>query len=215
VPIYIPEEKTFELCPAGTHTGVCRIIADLGTQSGQYGQKRQLQIIWELPDERMADGRLFSIGRRYNYSSDRKSNLRADLEGWLGRVLTADDFGRFDLGRLLGATATLGVKHNLHSDGRTFANIVSVMRPGKGVPPRLPLVNGGVVFSLSDQPFAYSDFEALPQWLQDTIRKSLEYQAATQTRQTGTNAQRLAAVMAASTPTAAIEDPPFNDQIPL
>jgi hypothetical protein len=209
MPIYMPEEKTFELCPAGTHVGTCFRVVDLGTQNGSYGQQRQILISWELQDERMADGRPFTVGRRYNFSADRKSTLRTDVEGWLGRVLTAADFGQLNLGDLLGCTCTLGIKHNRVGE-RTYANIVSVMQAPKGTPPRLSVINGAVSFSLDDRPFAYSDFDALPQWLQDVIRKSPEYQRATNVRQqTGTTAQRLAAVLGS---------PPinqFNDEIPL
>ena len=109
--ITLPEEKSYELSPPGSHTAICFRVVDLGTQFGMYGPKRQILISWELPDEQMADGRPFTVSRRYTFSSNRKSALRADIEGWLGRVLTATDFGRFDLSQLLGSTCLVGIKH--------------------------------------------------------------------------------------------------------
>jgi len=67
---------------------VCFRVADLGTQSSVFGSKQQILISWwELPDEPMADGRPFTISRRYTLSSSRKSTLREHLEAWFGRGL--------------------------------------------------------------------------------------------------------------------------------
>ena len=67
-----PNDKQFELPPAGTHLATCYRVVDLGTQNSNYmGQvKRQHKILlsWELPDELMADGRPFTIGQRYTWS---------------------------------------------------------------------------------------------------------------------------------------------------
>src|SRR6516164_954247 len=141
MPITLPEEQFYELTPAGSHTAVCFRVADLGTQAGMYGPKPQSLISFELPDEQMADGRPFTISRRYTLSSNRKSALRADIEGWLGRVLTPSDFGRFDLSQLLGTTCLIGIKHETREDGRTFANVTSVMKRPKTVPERLSCNN--------------------------------------------------------------------------
>jgi hypothetical protein len=204
MPITMPQEKPRELCPAGSHVATCFRVVDLGTQQdGSYGAKPRIYIAWELPHEAMADGRPFTIGRTYNYSSNRKSSLRSDIEGWLGRVLTASDFGTFDLGSLLGAACTMGVKHAANAEGRVFANITSIMLPPRGTP-RLPLVNDGITFSLADRPLDQRGLNALPEWLQGLIKKSPEYQAAFHP---GTTAQRLA--------TALSLDADLDDNIPL
>src|SRR5215831_14712953 len=130
--ILIPLEQAFDLPPAGVHPAVCYRIIDLGTQPTQYGPKRRIMFSWELLDENnSATGNPLTISRSYNLSSERKSALRADIEGWLGRVLTKTDFGRFDLGSLLGMACTLVVKHEQKSDGRVYANVVSIMQPAK------------------------------------------------------------------------------------
>jgi len=123
--IYMPEEKSFELPPAGAHIAVCNRVVDLGTQPS-FGPKHQILLSFEFPDELMSDGRPFSISRRYNYTSAANSTLRADIEGWLGRALTAKDFGKLDLTKMLGRTCTLGIKHQSRN-GRDYANIVSIM----------------------------------------------------------------------------------------
>jgi hypothetical protein len=175
----MPEEQSYELAPPGSHTAVCFRVVDLGTQAGMYGPKRQIQISWELPDELMRNGRPFEISRRYTLSSNRKSALRADIEGLLGRTLTSADCGRFDLSQLLGMTCLVGVKHETREDGRTFANVTSVMRRPKAVPERMPCTNEAFVFSLADRPFRQHEFEQLPQWLRDVVARSPEYAMAT------------------------------------
>jgi hypothetical protein len=188
----LPEEKTYEMLPAGTHLAVCNRVVDLGTQETTFGSKRQILLAWETTDERMADGRPFAVSRRYVLSSDRRSNFRADLEGMLGRPLVSEDFGKFDPSELLGLAALLQIKHDVR-ENRTFVNVTNVMAPPKGTPARLS-ANGAICFSF--EPFDRNTFEALPVWVQNIIQRSPEYLAATRANNgTGTTAQRLRAAL--------------------
>src|SRR5262245_36378780 len=78
----MPEEKKFAMCPPGTHLGVCYRIVDLGTQDttykGEAKKARLLQISWEIPEERMDDGKPFSVAKRYTFSSNKKAIFRKD-----------------------------------------------------------------------------------------------------------------------------------------
>jgi hypothetical protein len=218
MPITLPEEQTYELAPAGSHTAVCIRVVDLGTQPGLYGPKWQILITWELQEEQMADGRPFTISRRYPLSSNRKSALRADVEGWLGRVLTAADFGRFDLSQLLGTTCIVGIKRETRDDGRTFANVTSVMKRPKGTPERLPCINEAVSLSLADRPFRQHEFERLPEWLRAVIQRAPEFEMAAKPTERAISAgtkQRLKAILAdnpAPKPEPVID--PLDDKIP-
>jgi len=177
MPIYMPDEKPRELPPAGAHTAICIYVVDLGTQETSFGQRRQVFIGWELPDERTSAGAPFTIGRRYTYSSNSKAALRADIESWIGRPLSGADFGRLNLSDFLGRTCLLGVKHETKGE-RTHANVHSVLKPPKGTPERLSASIAGVELSLDARPFDPVSYDALPNWLKDTIGKSPEYQAA-------------------------------------
>jgi hypothetical protein len=189
----LPEEKIYEMLPAGTHLAVCNRVVDLGMQETTFGSKHQIMLAWETVEEKMSDGRPFAISRRYVLSTDRRSNFRADLEGMLGRPLTSEDFGKFDLSTLLGLAALLQVKHDVR-ESRTFVNVANVMAPPKGTPARLS-ANGAICFSFD--PFDRNAFDALPTWIQDIIRRSPEYTAATRAAsgQTGSTAQHLHAVL--------------------
>jgi hypothetical protein len=177
MPILMPEEKIYEIPPAGAHTAICIRIVDLGTQTSQFGAKPTLWVGWELADERTSEGKPFAIGRHYNWSSAPRAALRQDIEGWLGRTLSATDFGKLDLTDFLGRTCVLAIKHEAQAD-RTRAVINAVMKPPKGVKGRMSPSVPGIALALGDRPFDYGSYEALPPWLRDTIAKSPEYQAA-------------------------------------
>ncbi len=64
----------FVLAPAGTHTAVCIQAIDLGTRDGgKWGPKRKLRIAWEIPGERMDDGRPMIATKQYSASLSEKS----------------------------------------------------------------------------------------------------------------------------------------------
>lgn len=180
--MYMPkDEGNFELAPEGAHSAVCYRVIDLGTQQGDYmGQpKRQHKILinWEMPGALMTDGRPFSIGRKYTFSSSTKSALRQDLESWRGKPFTEADLsgapGAFDIKNLLGAPCLLNVVHEVKQTG-TFANIRSIMRLPKEMAKPKP-VNAFVYFSLADRPFNRAVFDALSENMRALIAKSPEY----------------------------------------
>ena len=177
----------FELAPDGTHLAVCYRVVDLGTQPTTYkGETRHKHVIlisWELSEELMQDGRPFTIGKRYTYSSHKKAALRQDLESWRGRAFTEDEFGTFDIGNLIGVNCLLNVVHDYNErTERTYANIVAIMRPPKGSPMRGSPINPSFCFSLADRPFDHATFGELSERVQEIIKQSPEYKAAIEGR---------------------------------
>lgn len=173
--------------PAGTHMAVCYRVIDLGTQlvefQGERKHQRKVMLSWELCDEHMEDGQPYSIHKRYTLSSHERSTLRQDLEAWRGARFQDSDFGPggFDIKKLLGVGCMLTVVH-ANKDGKTYANIGSVVKPPKGMKAQAP-INPMVYFSL-DQ-FDSGVFNTLSQGLQEVIRKSPEYAAATSGKSAG------------------------------
>jgi len=171
----------FELAPSGTHIAVCYRFIDLGTQEGSYQGKprkaHKVMITWELcGDEKMEDGRPFSISKTYTLSSHEKAGLRKDLEAWRGAKFTDDEIARFDLSTLMGKACLLNVVHAENGD-RTYANVAGIMRLPKGsaAPQR---VNETIFFDLDERPFNAELFNKLGERLRETIAKSPEYAAA-------------------------------------
>lgn len=175
MPLPLPEASDFELTPAGSHVAICYRIIDLGTQiiefNGETKRQHKIMIGWELTNEPMLDGRPFSINKRYTYSSSDKSTLRKDLESWRGKPFSKEDFGKFDIFKLIGIPCMLGVVH-AERNGKTYSNITSIMRLPKGMEaPKL--VNPPVQFNIAE--FNQDIYDSFSDNLKGLIAKSPEY----------------------------------------
>jgi hypothetical protein len=178
----LPKEKQFELPPADSHVAVGYRIIDLGTQQIEWQgtKKRQHKILisWEL-DALMTEGenagKPFTMHKRYTYTFDPKGALRPDLEAWRGRPFTEQEIEDFKLNKLLGAPCLMGIVHN-KKDGKTYANISSIMKLPKGMTAK-PLINPTVDFDLSD--FDQTIYDSFSDGLKETIALSPEYAEAT------------------------------------
>lgn len=175
--IILPEENKFELTPAGTHVATCYRVLDIGTQlveyKGESKKQHKIMISWELTDEKMEDGRPFSIHKQYTLSSNDKAQLRKDLQSWRGVPFSDEDFGKFDIGVLIGKSCLVGIVHTA-SNGTTYANITSIMKLPKGT--NAPaLINATVYFSLND--FNQDIYDGLSENIKAKIAKSPEYQS--------------------------------------
>lgn len=174
-----PNEIEFELPPAGTHLALCYRVIDLGTQTGTYMGKpkvnHKILLSWELPDEKMKDGRPFTISQRYTWSMSEKAILRKHLEGWRGLSFTDADFGPagFNIKNVIGKGCVLTITHDTKGE-KTYANITGVgkMMRGMAAP---KLVNPTAYLWLTSACWDADVFNALGQNLQGVIMQSPEY----------------------------------------
>src|SRR5262249_13935961 len=117
--ITIPAEKEREIAPPGSHYATCYCVCDLGSQSGPYGSKHQIDLSWELVDELTSRGKPHVLGKFYNLVADGRGALRQDLESWFGKPLSSTEIGSLELTEaLLGRTATLGIMRDVRQDGK-------------------------------------------------------------------------------------------------
>jgi hypothetical protein len=173
--IHFPKTTSSYLVPAGTHAAVCYLVAELGTQETNFGKKPQIHLGWELPEERLPNGKVAVVSRRYAMSADPKSSLRSDLEGWEGRRFSPIDLDSFNIGDMVGRTCLLSVQHSDEVGGRIYANVISVMPPPRGTAKRAQTENDPVVFELAD-PDSRAVYGMLPEFLKTAISRSSEYQ---------------------------------------
>jgi hypothetical protein len=167
--------------PAGAFPAICYRFIDLGTQTtnfnGETKHQRKVMLSWELADdqERMEDGRPWTISQRYTWSMHEKATLRKTLESWRGIAFEEKDFGEggFDTRKLLGAPCMLSLVHAEKND-KTYTNISAVTKLPRGMQPA-PLVNEQVYFSLDE--YKAETLSKLSESLQTIIRSSPEYQA--------------------------------------
>lgn len=164
----------FELCPADTHAARCYLAVDIGTHVNPISGKWQNQCVlgWELPEAAMEDGRPFAISRFYTVSLHEKATLRQHLDAWRGRSFSEEELAGFHLSKVLGAPCLLTVIHEANKQGTVKAKVASVTKaPGKMEIP--DAVNSLLYYDL-DNPDA-AVFEKLPEWIQNKIRESREW----------------------------------------
>lgn len=167
----------FEMTPAGVHVARCYRIIDLGTQKSEYqGQvknSRKVMIGWELlGEEKMSDGRPFSVNKRYTLSLHEKAQLRKDLEAWRGKAFTSEEESGFDISKVLGAPCMLNIVHEKGDNGNDYANIASIMPLPKGLP-KPDAVNTAVTFEIESPDMAL--FETFSDKLKATITSAPEW----------------------------------------
>lgn len=159
------ESREFELVPTGTHTATCILIADVGIQpGGAFGPKHKVLFMFETPDNRTSDSnKPLTITERHTASMNKKSNMRAMLEGWRGSSFSDEEAGEFDVRKVLGRACLVGVVHNKVGD-KTYANITNVMALPKGMPQ--PKAENPLIYYGPDDDAQY---EKLPPWIKKLI----------------------------------------------
>jgi hypothetical protein len=127
----VRKTSDFEPAPEGQWRAVCVDVVDLGKQETPWGVKPKLRIVWEL-EETLADGRRYTVSKKYTASLNERSNLHKDLRMWRGRPFTAEELAGFDLEKVVGAACQVLVTHT-EREGTVYANVVAVVRP-QGTP---------------------------------------------------------------------------------
>jgi len=173
-----PNESNFERAPEGNHVALCYRVIDLGTQSTQFGEKRQVLFSWELPNELMESGEPFVVNsRRMTLSGNEKGNLRIMLESWRGRAFTKEDFATFTIESVLGKPCLLNIVHEENTETqKTYAVVKAVTPIPKGT--QSPPSHNLIVFFSFDE-FDHSVFESLPDYYKELIVATPEYRKVT------------------------------------
>lgn len=176
-----PTQGDFTPPPAGTFPAICYRVIDLGQQKSEYNGETKVQhkvlLSWEIADEdeRMADGRPFTVSSRYTWSMHEKAALRKDLEAWRGKAFEPSDFGQtgFDIRRLIGTPCMLSLVETKKGD-RTYTNISGISKMPKAMA-CAPLVNQTVYLWLERDLFDHQAFATLSDNLRATIMGSPTY----------------------------------------
>lgn len=172
---------------AGSHHAVCYGVVAIGTQpSEKFAPRKKVIILWELPHERGDFGDKTNVPRviskRYTLSLGERASLKADLQNWRGKPFTPAELNAFEIDRLIGANCFLGVVHE-DRNGRTYANVTSVMPLPKGMAPlkaELPRLYFNLEEALEHalvtgtQPVLPDE---LPEWIKNLCALSEEWQA--------------------------------------
>lgn len=177
----------FKRIPPGSYIARCYLLVDMGEQlsDGKFGQSVQhkIRLGWEVfgEDETGApltvefEGvqRQMTIGKTYTLSLNEKAGLRKDLTSWRGRDFSPEELAGFDITNILNVYCMLNITTS-EKDGKTYTNISAITPlPSALKNAKPPADHEPVMFNL-DEP-DWQVFEALPEWLSDTIKKSPQY----------------------------------------
>lgn len=167
---------------AGTYPAVCIGIVDLGEQYSElfknYSDK--VLIIWEIPSQTVTvDGEEKPrwLSKDFSASLNEKSNLYKFLVPWRGKPFTEEELSAegdgFDLKEMLGQGCFLQVIVDENDDGTKRNKITTVIALPAGMSAP-ETATEKMVFDMD----AWDDavLEKLPEWVQDRIKKSTQYQ---------------------------------------
>lgn len=169
---------------AGTYPAVCVGIVDLGEQYSETFKKYsdKLLIIWEIPSQTIeidGEDKPRWLSKDFSASLHEKSVLYQTLVPWRGKAfteaeLTEDENGfmQFSVLDMLGTGCFLQVIVE-EKDSGSYNRVTSVIAlpAGMGAPKtETPLIS----FDID----AWNDevFTSLPEWIQERIKKSTQYQ---------------------------------------
>ena len=161
----------------GTYIAVCVGIIDIGEQLNEQFKKYadNVLILWELPSETVEiDGEQKPrwLSKSFTVSLNEKSKLYQYLNTWLGRKLTDAELEGFDLTTLIGRGCFIQVQVEEKENG-LYNSITGVMAPPAGIP--IPsAVSEKLIFNMETWDDAV--FEKLPEWMQNKIKRSTQYQ---------------------------------------
>lgn len=173
-----------ELVPVGNHLAICYQMIEIGTVEEIVMNEKKIlkkvRIGWELPNETKVFNeekgeQPFVMSKEYTLSMHEKSTLRADLKSWRGKDFSEEEAKAFDITKLLGKPCMINVIHKPSKDGlKTYSQISAITGVPKGmtVPPQ-----SNRTICLSYDNFDENEFNALPDFIKDKMKNSIEYAA--------------------------------------
>jgi hypothetical protein len=181
-----------QLPEAGTTMGVLVQLIDMGLQETNWdGEKKmspKVRLTFELPDQ-VIEGEVVENGRttkvtkpmmvslELTRSLGERATLRKHLESWRGAAFTSKELASFSLKNLLGKAALLTLMHKTSQAGRQYCAINAISKLPKGMTAPKESVSSQVFYEIENG--QNEVFAALPEWLQDKVRASKEFQMAT------------------------------------
>lgn len=164
----------------GTYIAVCVGIVDIGEQynSNYKNYANKLMLLFEIPSETVeVDGQQKPrwLSKEYTASLNEKSALFKHLTSWRAKQFSeaelSEDGDGFDVKTMIGQPCMLTVTVK-DTDSGKYNRIENISALPKGIPaPETDTEQ--MVFDIDDRD--QKVFDALPEWIQNKIKKSTEY----------------------------------------
>jgi hypothetical protein len=124
----IVAEKVYELATVGIHSLQITKVDDLGMVVGKYGTKQKIRLTILVTDQKAKDGEDVNVFITASPNIGVKSTLGTFL-----RKVGIPCEGTVDLDELIGFKFQAVIEHNKADNGKTYANIGSVIPSRKTV----------------------------------------------------------------------------------
>ena len=122
--------------PEGLHEATVKEITRPVLEDDRYNpgkQKKKVTFIYAV-DQKAPNGEDMTVKRKYTFSTNPKSNMRPDVEGIIGRKLTAEEEDDFDVRQLVNRACKVLVKHTPREEGGVWANVSQVLTSDNAQP---------------------------------------------------------------------------------
>lgn len=166
--------KTPPVAP-GVYMAVCVGVVDLGEQYSELykNYSNKCKFVWALPSELIEiDGKQEErqLSREFSVATKVTSKLRSFLSSWNSKAYSDEEYLDLDIMGQIGKPCMLNVVLN---ESGEYANVDSIMP----IPNGIPVPTSKTPFFTWDME-AWDDaaFEKLPQFIQEQIKKSTQYQ---------------------------------------
>lgn len=173
-------KPTIPPLPGGSYLGICVYSIGIGEQLCEYEGKsksynNQVLLGFEICGQTIEiDGKQEPriLGKTFNIAKSKRSALRGFINSWEARELSDDEFLDVDTNEYVGRPAMLTVVLN---DTGEYSNIANIAPLPQGLPVTIPdPVSTLIRFDM--EPWNQAAYDALPEWAQDRIQKSTEWQ---------------------------------------
>lgn len=184
-----------ELIPAGNYVARCYQMIHIGEVMENYMGEgkllRKVRIGWELPTELKVfkeekGEQPYVISKEFTLSLNEKANLRKTLASWRGKDFTEAEAKAFDITVLVGKPCMLNIihKHGVQDPTKVYEEIGSISPMPKGMtcPEQI-----NPSFILDYDNFDEAKFNALPDFIKDKMKSSVEYGKMTSPAQVNLN----------------------------
>ena len=173
-------KPTLPPIPGGTYLAICVYSIGIGEQLCEYEGKsknyyNQVMLGFEICGQTVEiDGKQEPrvLGKTFNATKGKKSGLRKFIGAWEAKELSDDEYLDKDTNDYVGKAALLTVVLNETGE---YSNIDGVAPLPVGLPIDVPQPLSKLIRFDVDE-WDQAAFEALPEWAQERIKKSTQYQ---------------------------------------
>lgn len=166
--------------PGGTYLGICVYSIALGEQLCEFegkskGYYNQVMLGFEICGQTVEiDGKQEPrvLSKTFNATKGKKSGLRKFLGAWEAKEMTDDEYLDSDTNDYVGRPAFLTIVLNETGE---YSNIDGIAPLPNGLPIDVPKPMSQLI-RFDMEPWDQKLFESMPEWAQERIKKSTEYQ---------------------------------------